>query len=70
MIQTEVTNTADTAGVVPTKRPLPPRLGFWWRKAFSMRAAGTSKATIDTFLDGKSLSTDEQTDILSNITAD
>ncbi len=65
MIQTEVTN--DSANQY-TKRPLPPRLSFWWRRAYDMRVgAGIAEATIDTFLQGKSLATAEITDILSNI---
>lgn len=66
MIQTQVDNEANY-----TKRPLPRRLAYWWRVAFDKRSRqAVAKSTIDTFLDSKSLSTAEQTDILSNIEAD
>lgn len=67
MIQTQVTN--DSVNQY-TKRALPPRLAYWWRWAKDQRdRRGTAKATIDTYMDAKSLSAAEQTDILSNITA-
>jgi len=64
MIQTEVTN--DSANQY-TKSALPSRLRFWWRQSYNLRAQGVAKATIDTFLQTKSLTTAEITDILSNI---
>jgi preprotein translocase subunit Sec63 len=51
-----------------TKRPLTPRLAFWWRRAYDLRTRqGVAEATIDTFLQTKSLTTTEITSILSFI---
>ncbi len=68
MILTQVTNESSY-----TKRRLPARLDYWWRRAYDMRSrqlgavSAISEAAIDTFLQGKGLSSAEITDILSNI---
>jgi hypothetical protein len=47
-----------------------PRLAMWWRYAWDQRERrGTAKATIQTFIEGKSLSSDEVTAIMAQINA-
>ena len=45
MVQAEYANEASY-----TKRALPPSHRYWFRHAYNKRAAGTAKATIDTFI--------------------
>ena len=45
MKQAEVANEVNY-----TKRALPPQHRYWFRHAYNKRAAGTAKATIDTFI--------------------
>lgn len=48
---------------------LSPQLMTWYRVAFNMRAHGTAKATIQTFLNTKLLASADVTAILATIAA-
>lgn len=48
---------------------LPPRLAVAYRKARKMREAGTAKATVNTRLTGKGLSSAELTQVMASVRA-
>lgn len=48
---------------------LPPRLAAAFRRAFNMRQTGTSKAAVQTFIEGKGFTAAEVTLIMASVPA-